>query len=139
MTARAEAEKLYTKVNTFILSCIDQDGYPLTKAVVPGKYRDSLNEMYFCTNTSSHFAAEIAKNSKSSVYFYTRGLSWQGCMLKGHMEIVSDMEIKAKYWQDKFKDAYPEKAYTDPDFCVLRFVPIAGRFYSHYQPVDFEI
>ncbi len=29
----------------------------------------------------------------------------------------------------KGKDAYAEKSYTDPDFCLLKFVPESGRFY----------
>ena len=139
MTTKQKAEKLYKKVNTFILTCAGTDGYPLAKAVVPGKYRESINELYFCTNTSSKFAAEISKNPKAGVYFYTRNLIWKGCMLKGKMEIVSDPTVKEKYWQKKFKNAYPEKSYTDPDFCVLRFFPEAGRFYSWYKPEDFEI
>jgi len=97
MTIKQRAEKLYKNVNTFILTCIGADGYPLTKAVVPGKYRESINEMYFCTNTSSKFAAEINKNPKASVYFYTRKLIWKGCLLKGKMEIVSDLTLKEKY------------------------------------------
>ena len=136
---KAEAEKLYKSVNTFILSCVGADGYPLTKAVVPGKYRESLDELYFCTNTSSKFAAAIQKNTKTSVYFYTRKLVWKGCLLQGDMEIVTDMAIKERYWQDAFKNAYPQKSFTDPDFCVLRFVPMSGRFYSWYKPQDFEV
>jgi general stress protein 26 len=64
---------------------------------------------------------------------------WQGCLLKGEMEIVSDMSVKEKYWQDKFKNAYSQKSFTDPDFCVLKFIPITGRFYSWYKPEDFAI
>ncbi|MCL2327696.1 MAG: pyridoxamine 5'-phosphate oxidase family protein [Bacteroidetes bacterium] len=139
MTTKQKAEKLYKKVNTFILTCVGTDGYPLTKAVLPCKYRETINEMYFCTNTSSKFANEISKNPKSNVYFYSRILIWKGCMLKGKMEIVSDLTVKKKYWQNKFKNAYPEKSYTDPDFCVLRFIPEAGRFYSWYKPEDFDI
>ena len=139
MTIKQRAEKLYKNVNTFILTCIGADGYPLTKAVVPGKYRESINEMYFCTNTSSKFVAEINKNPKASVYFYTRKLIWKGCLLKGKMEIVSDLTLKEKYWQNKFKNAYQQKSYTDPDFCLLRFIPEAGRFYSWFKPEDFEI
>ena len=139
MTIKQKAEKLYKNVNTFILTCIGTDGYPHTKAVVPGKYRESINEMYFCTNTSSKFAAEISKNSKASVYLYTRKLIWKGCMLKGKMEIVSDLTLKEKYWQNKFKNAYPKKSYTDPEFCVLKFTPETGRFYSWFKPEDFEI
>jgi len=139
MTIKQKAEKLYKNVNTFILTCIGTDGYPLAKAVVPGKYRESINEMYFCTNTSSKFSAEVNKNPKTSVYFYTRGLVWKGCMLKGNMEIISDLTLKEKYWQNKFKNAYPKKSYTDPDFCLLRFIPEFGRFYSWFKPEDFEI
>jgi general stress protein 26 len=139
MTTKQKAEKLYKKVNTFILTCVGTDGYPLTKAVVPGKYRESINEIYFCTNTSSKFASAVTRNPKTGVYFFSRKLIWQGCMLKGEMEIVSELTVKEKYWQNTFKNAYPEKSYTDPDFCVLKFVPEVGRFYSWYKPEDFEI
>jgi len=140
MTPREKAEQLHKKVNTFILSCVGSDGYPLTKAVVPGKHRESLSEIYFCTNTSSKFVAEISRNPKSNVYFYSRKIVWyKGCFLKGNMEIVTDMSIKEKYWQSIFKNAYPQKSFTDPDFCVLRFTPIAGRFYADFKVADFEI
>jgi general stress protein 26 len=139
MTPNEKAEKLHRSVNTFILTCVGEDGYPLTKAVVPGKHRESLKELFFCTNTFSKFAAAIAKNPKASVYFYTRKLIWKGCYLKGEMEIVTDMTVKQKYWQDAFKNAYAEKSYTDPDFCVLKFTPKTGRFYRWYKLEDFEV
>ena len=140
MTAREQAEHLYKKVNTFMLSCVSSDGYPVTKAVVPSKYRESLKELYFCTNTSSNFVAEIIKNPKSNVYFYSRKIIWfKGCLLKGNMEVVTDMSVKEKYWQSIFKNAYPQKSFTDPDFCVLRFIPTSGRFYADFKLADFEI
>lgn len=139
MTVKEQAEKLYKSVNTFILSCVGEDGYPLTKAVSPGKSREGLNELYFCTNTSSKFAKAITVNSKSSVYFYSRKLIWRGCLLIGNMEIITDVTLKKKYWQSKFKNAYAEKSYTDPDFCLLKFTPVSGRFYSWYKPEDFNI
>ena len=140
MTAREQAEVLHRRVNTFFLSCVGSDGYPLTKAVVPGKHRESLEALYFCTNTSSKFVVEISKNPKSSVYFYSRRLVWfKGCLLKGDMAIVTDMGVKERYWQNVFKNAYPEKSFTDPDFCVLKFTPTAGRFYADFKLADFEI
>ena len=139
MSPREKAEQLYKKVNTFMLSCISSDGYPMTKAVVPGKYRESLSELYFCTNTSSKFAAEISRNPKGNVYFYKRMLiSFKGCLLKGNFEIVSDMRIKEKYWQNRFKNAYPQKSFTDPDFCVLKFMLNTGRYYANFTIEDFE-
>lgn len=139
MTVKEQAEKLYKSVNTVILSCVGENGYPMTKAVVPGKFRESLAEMYFCTNTSSKFASAIIGSGKSSVYFYSRKLVWKGCLLVGNMEIVTDMALKERYWQSKFKNAYPEKAYTDPEFCLLKFTAVSGRFYSCYKPKDFVI
>ena len=139
MTPKEKAERLHKKVNTFILSCVGEDGYPLTKAVVPGKHRESLSELYFCTNTSSNFAAAISKNPKAGVYFYSRKLIvWKGCYLKGDMEIVIDMSVKEKFWDNKYKGAYEEGSFTDPDFCVLRFKPHSGRFYANFTISDFE-
>lgn len=37
-----KAEKLNKSVNTFILSCVGEDGFPMTKAVAPGRYRESI-------------------------------------------------------------------------------------------------
>jgi general stress protein 26 len=55
------------------------------------------------------------------------------------MEIVTDMDIKEKYWQDLYKNAYPQKSFTDPDYCVLKFVPTSGRLYADFTIADFEI
>lgn len=136
---RARAEELYKKVDVFILNCIDTEGYPITKAVVPGKYRESLNEVYFATNTSSNFIKMLSKNNKASVYFYQKKLfCWRGCYLKGKMEIVKDINIKEKYWIEKFKDAYEGKSFTDPDFCIIRFIPSYGRYYENFKIGDFK-
>jgi len=140
MTSKEKAEQLHRKVNTFILSCVGADGYPLTKAVVPAKHRESLSELYFCTNTSSKFAAAISSNPKASVYFYSRKLiAWEGCFLKGNMEIVTDMAMKAKFWDDRYKSAYEQQSHTDPDFCVLKFTPMSGRYYANLTIADFEL
>jgi len=140
MKPKEKAERLHKKVNTFFLSCVGTDGYPLTKAVVPGKHRESLSELYFCTNTSSKFAGEISKNSRAGIYFYSRKLIiWQGCHLKGNMEIVTDMDVKEKYWDNKYKGAYEQGTFTDPDFCVLRFTPKLGRFYADFTIADFDV
>ncbi len=138
MTTKQKAERLYKKVRTFILSCVGEDGYPLTKAVVPGKFRESLGELYFSTNTSSKFATAISKSGKGSVYFFSKlFFNWKGCNLKGNFEIVTDMAVKQKYWINFYKNAYAEKSYTDPDFCLVRFVPTAGRFYANFKVDDF--
>ena len=139
MTTIERAENLYKQVDTFILSCVGEDGYPLTKAVVPGLHRDVLKELYFATNTSSKFAAAVTKKPKGSVYFYTREKDWEGCFLKGDFKIVTDMAEKEKYWNEEYKEAYEQQHFTDPDFFLLKFVPVEGRFYSGYALDDFRI
>lgn len=139
MTPKEKAEGLHKSVTAFMITCVGADGYPLTKAVVPGKHRDSLDALYFCTNTSSVFAAEISNNSKANVYFFTQAEKWEGCLLKGNMEIATDLCVKEKYWMDEYKDAYPEKSFTDPDFCLLKFTPKSGRLYSDFEIEDFEM
>jgi general stress protein 26 len=64
---------------------------------------------------------------------------WQGCSLKGDMEIVTDKKIKEWLWDNKYKGAYEQGTFTDPDFCVLRFVPKSGRLYANFKIEDFEI
>ena len=139
MTPHQKADQLHKQVKTFIISCVGEDGYPLSKAVVPGKHRDSLDELYFATNTSSKFAIAVSTNPKSSVYFYSRKLlKWQGCFLKGDMEIVTDMSIKERFWDAKYKTAYETQTFTDPDFCLLRFLPQSGRYYANFTLEDIE-
>jgi len=124
MTPKQKAERLHRKVNTFFISCVGEDGYPLTKAVVPCKHRESLSELYFCTNTSSKFAAAVAENSKAHVYFYSRKLIvWQGCSLKGDMEIVMDMKIKERLWDNKYKGLMSKELLLTPIFAFCGSFP----------------
>jgi len=141
MTPREKATKLHKKVNTFILSCVGEDGYPMTKAVVPAIHRESLHEIYFGTNVTSKFAQAIVKDSKTGVYFYSKKLVfiWTGCYLRGDMEIVSDITIKEKYWDPKYKGAYETRTFTDPDYCLLKFTPKSGRYYANFTIADFEL
>jgi general stress protein 26 len=137
MNTVMKAEALFKTVETFILSGIGEDGYPLTKAVVPAKHRESLSELYFITNTSSKFAKAISQNPKTCVYFYSKDISWDGCYLKGDMEIVTDLTTKEKYWDEIYKEAYEEQSFTDPDFCLLKFTTLTGRLYSDFTLEDF--
>ncbi len=133
-----KVEKLYKKSKKFVLSCNDFDGFPYTKVVLRAKYRESIKEVYFCTNTSSKFVELIKNNNKASIYFYNPIL-YKGCYLKGTMAVCEDMKIKEKYWQNKYKNAYPQKSYTDPDFCVLKFTSISGNYYYWFKKTNFEI
>lgn len=59
-------------------------------------------------------------------------------MLIGNMEVLQDLESKQKIWQDGDIMYYP-KGTNDPDYCVLKFTAISGRFYSNFKSENFDI
>ncbi len=138
MEVRGKAEKIYKNTRKLIISCCDHDGYPYTKVVLPTCLRDSIETIYIATNTSSKFVENIKINSKANVYFYD-GIFYKGCMLKGNMSICDDMSLKKKLWSNAYKGAYPLGVPEDPDYCVLIFKALSGRYYSMYKTYDFEV
>lgn len=140
MEIREQAQKLLKKVRKFILCAVDEDGFPTAKAVLPSKMRDSLEKIYFVTNTNSNYVRDITRNNKASVYFFNP-IFYKGCLLKGEMSVCNDTDIKSKLWKDSYKYAYPEpdKKFNDPDFCVLEFRASKGRYYSMLKKTDFDI
>lgn len=54
------------------------------------------------------------------------------------MEVLTDAESKEMIWRDGDTEYYPEGV-TDPDYCVLRFTAISGRFYSNYHSEEFTV
>lgn len=115
-------------------STIDPSGFPDTRAMLnlrnPKQYptlvqffsqhQDDLL-VYFSTNTSSEKVRQITANSAASVYF-CKSKKFQGVMLSGSVEVVSDVDIKHALWQDGWTRYYPGGV-EDPDYAVLRLTP----------------
>ena len=57
------------KVGVSIISSVDEEGFPNTKAMLKPRKREGIKEFYFTTNTSSMRVSEYMKNSKSCIYF----------------------------------------------------------------------
>ena len=47
-------------------------------------------------------------------------------------------EAKEKIWREG-DEMYYKEGVTDPDYCVLKFTAVKGRYYSNFKSVDFEI
>jgi general stress protein 26 len=123
-----------------IVTTIDQDGFPQTRAMFnlrrkeqfPGlsdlfvTHRDDFT-VYFTTNTSSPKIGQIVKNPKVSVY-YCRPSEFRGLMLSGEMEIVTERAEKEKVWQEGWRMYYPGGVH-DPDHTVLRLSPKTAKYY----------
>ncbi len=120
-----------------IIGSVDQEGFPNTKAMLKPRKRVGIKEIYFSTNTSSIRVAQFKQNPKSCLYFFDRRF-FRGVMLRGTMDVLTDIEIKKEIWQDGDEIYYPE-GIIDTDYCVLRFTAIDGRYYSNFKSENFLI
>ena len=128
---------LIDKQSISYISSIDKDGFPNTKAMLKPRKRNGIAEIYFSTNTSSMKVESFRNNPKACVYFCDKRF-YRGIMLKGSIEVLEDSKSKEMIWQTG-DTMYYKKGVTDPDYCVLKFTTISGRYYSNFKSEDFEI
>ena len=125
------------KVTVSIISSVDENDFPNTKAMLSPRKREGIKYIYFTTNTSSMRAKQYTENPKACVYFFDQRF-FKGVMLKGTMEVLHDKKSKQMIWKDGDEMYYP-KGVTDPDYCVLKFTAQNGRYYSEFKSENFEI
>lgn len=125
------------KYSTALISYIDEEGYPVTKAMLKPRERRGIKEFWFTTNTSSDKVKCFRKNPKASIYFVDKRY-FRGASLAGTVEVLETPEAKERIWRDGDTMYYPEGV-TDPDYCVLKFTAVKGRYYSNFNSEDFEI
>ena len=132
-------EKFIDKQNVCFLCSIDNENYPNVKAMLKPRKRIGLRVFYFSTNTSSMRVKQYQSEPNASVYFYHKGLfKYVGVMLKGKMEVLTDQRSKDMIWK-KGDTVFYKKGVTDPDYCVLKFTAIGGRYYCDLKTENFEI
>jgi len=122
--------------NSFICY-IDDEGFPITKAMLKPRKRNGIREIWFSTNTSSNKVKYYKKNNKASIYFVDKRY-FRGVSLVGTMEVLETAEAKEMIWQTGDEMFYKEGV-SDPDYCVLKFTAYKGRYYSNFKSEDFEI
>lgn len=125
------------KQSTCFIGSIDKEGFPNTKAMLHPRKRNGIKEIFLTTNTSSQKVESFKNNPKACLYFCDKRF-FRGIMLKGTVEVLEDQESKNMIWQDGDTMYYP-KGVTDPDYCVLKFTTISGRYYSNFKSVDVEL
>lgn len=128
---------LIDKQTVCYISSVDSEGYPNTKAMLKPRKRTSLKEFYLTTNTSSKKVESFRKNPKACLYFCDRRF-YRGVMLKGTVEVLEDASSKEMIWQEGDTIYYP-LGVTDPDYCVLKFTTLSGRYYHNFKSEDFKI
>ena len=125
------------RASATIISSVDENGFPNTKAMLPPRKRNGIKEIYLTTNTSSMRIKHYTANPKACVYFYDKRF-FKGVMLKGTMEVLQDQDSKNMIWREGDEMYYPEGV-TDPDYCVLKFTAHEGRYYSNFKSETFQI
>lgn len=128
---------LIDKQGVTFLSSVDGEGFPNTKAMLPPRKREGIRVFYFTTNTSSMRVEQFREDPKACIYFCDKRF-FRGVMLKGTAEVLEDAASKEMIWRDG-DTMYYEKGVTDPDYCVIRFTAVSGRYYSNFTSEDFPV
>ena len=129
--------KLIDKAHMAIISYVDDQGFPISKAMLPPREREEIKVFWFTTNTSSNKVKFFKENPKASIYFVDKRF-FRGVSLVGTVEVLETAEAKERIWREGDTMYYPEGV-TDPDYCVLRFTAEKGRYYSNFNSEDFKI
>lgn len=116
---------------TSFISSVDEDGFPTTRALIQPRLIEGDN-IYFATYTSSNKVRHYRSNPKACVYFYERGKNYQGVMIKGNMEVLTDQETKNKLWLPNYKFFY-KRGMTDPEYCILKFTGFEAQYFSSFR------
>ncbi|WP_455610436.1 pyridoxamine 5'-phosphate oxidase family protein [Bacteroides sp.] len=125
------------KLKTVFIGSIDAEGVPNLTPLLQPRNREGIQGIYLTTNTSSMRVAQYRKNNHASIYFCDTRF-FRGVMLRGTMEVLTDDASKEMIWQEGDTMYYPEGV-TDPDYCVLKFTAISGRFYSNFKSESFVV
>ena len=125
------------KASVVPLSYLDAEGYPVAKAMLAPRQREGIKTFWLTTNTSSNKVACLRQNPKASLYWVDRRF-FRGVSLCGTVEVLEDAESKQLIWREGDTMYYPAGV-TDPDYCVLKFTAVKGRYYSNFKNEDFSI
>jgi general stress protein 26 len=104
--------------------------------MLPPRKRDALRRFFFTTNTSSLRVGHDRNHPRACVYFCD-ARKFRGAMLTGTMKVRGDREAKEMIWRDG-DTLYYAGGVTDPDYCVLEFTAVAGRYYADFHSETFS-
>jgi general stress protein 26 len=142
--------KMMNEAWPVILTTIDSDGFPQTRAMFNLRNKEKFPKLtaffseqnddfftIFSTNTSSTKIENVRSNPKASLYYCLPDES-RGVMLGGILEIVTDEALKQAIWHDGWERYYPS-GYNDPDHTVLRFQGRIARGWNQSKTFQFEL
>lgn len=119
------------------IGSVDAEGFPGMKAMLAPRVREGLQVFYFTTNTSSMRVEQYRRNPQASVYFCDSE-TFEGLLLRGTMDVLEDAVSRRLIWREGDTEYYP-LGVDDPDYCVLRFSALNGRYYHDYHSENIEL
>lgn len=128
---------LIDKQDVSLISSVDEDGYPNTKAMLPPVKREGIKTFYWHTNAPSMRIKQYRNNTKACIYFFDKRF-FRGVMLKGTMEVLDDSKIKEELWKEEFT-MYYNGGVNGGDYIILKFTAESGRYYSNFSSENFII
>lgn len=132
-------ESFINKRKVSFIGSVDENGFPNIKAMLKPRHHNGLKEFYFSTNTSAMRTRQYLQNPNASIYFYRKGLiKYEGVMLIGEMEVLTDQATKNRLWR-KGDILFYKGGRTDPDYCVLKFTAKSGKYYCDLKSESFEV
>lgn len=129
--------KIADKSSIVFISYVDNEGFPVTKAMLKPRERQGISTFWFSTNTSSNKVKFFRENPKASIYFVDKRF-FRGVSLIGTVEVLETADAKERIWQ-RGDTMYYKGGVTDPDYCVLKFTAVRGRYYSNFHSEDFNL
>jgi general stress protein 26 len=137
LNAEKTIGNLIDKQSVSFISSVDHMGFPNTKAMLPPRMREGIKIFYFTTNTSSMRVGQYRENGNACIYFCDKRF-FRGVMLRGTMEVLEDEASRQMIWRNG-DIMYYSQGVNDPDYCVLKFTAIDGRYYSNFHSEVFDI
>ena len=138
MKTKEQIFEFIKKQTVAFIASVDEDGFPNMKAMLVPRKIDG-DDFYFTTNTSSIRVKQYENNEKASIYFFNKGrFKYEGVMLIGNMKVLTDAETKKEIWRTGDRMFY-RGGVTDPDYCVLKFTAIKGRYYCDLKTESFDV
>lgn len=132
-----ELEPFPDEAGLSFVGSVDDGGFPQVKAMLAPRGREGLRVFWFSTNASSMRVAQFRRNGAACLYFCDPR-TFRGLLLTGTMEVLEDAASRRLIWREGDTEYYPQGV-DDPDYSVLRFTAVEGRYYSNFHSENIEI
>lgn len=130
------ANKTIRESQVCMISYINMEGYPITRAMMLPRKIEPHGVFLFSTNTISNKVTNFKRDAKASVYFFDKE-KFIGISLIGRMSIVDDIEVKHSVWLDGDEMFY-KSGKDGGDYVAMKFVAESGNIYMNLQSQEFK-